>query len=259
MSNQKGNQYPLWGINNAFQVFALNTDGSTKTMSKEDFAMNIAVSEDGTVWVLSTEPDPDGGGAKIYWSNGDDTWNEIDTPEEGGLSVSSGPGSSCYYLDANNAIRQLQTDGTATTIYNSNIVLEMDYGGGYVWALLIDNSNGKVGLYYAKSGSTLNFVKFEGDYQPHGISVDYAGNCNAADNFDPVYFSNDGKSTGSSGSGANGKTLFVSSKNWTYLLSTDYTSDYQNVIMEWQDTSGGTFVATSAGGIRIAATFYTRS
>ena len=77
MSNQKGNQYPLWGINNNYEVFVLKTDGSTETMSKNDFAMDIAVSEDGTVWVLSTEPDPDGGGAKIYWSNGDNTWNEI--------------------------------------------------------------------------------------------------------------------------------------------------------------------------------------
>ena len=259
MSNQKGNQYPLWLITNQYQVFACKSDGTTQSMSNTDFAMEIAVSEDGTVWVLSTEPDPDGGGAKIYWSNGDNNWNEINTPEEGGVQIAGGTGSNCYYLNASSHIYELQTDGTATKIYDQNYVVEMDYGGGYIWALIDESNNGQIGLYYSKAGSSLQFNEFEGNYMPYGLSVDHGGNCFSTLNSDPVYFSNDGKSTGSAGSGANGKTLSMSAKNWNYLVSTEFGPNYNNKIMVWVDTQGGVFQDTNFEGNRIAATYHVKS
>ena len=256
MANQKGNQYPNWLITNAFQVFAYDSQSKSHQMSKEGFALDIGISEDGTVWVLSTEPDPDGGGSKIYWSNGDNSWNEITTSNEGGYAIAGGTGSTCYYLDADNAIYQLDTNGTATKIYDSSYVVKMDYGGGYIWAILID-ANGMPGLYYSKSGSSLSFTKFVGDYNPTDISVDYAGNCTGVDDLDPITFSKDGSSVSSPGTGANGKTIRISSKNWTYLVSSDLESgEYDNAILVWKDESGGEFVSTNMAGIQVAATYY---
>ena len=138
--------------------------------------------------------------------------------------------------------------------------MSFDYGGGYIWATYYD-SEGRVGLYYAKSGSSLDFKEFSlnGADEPIDFSVDYQGNCIAVVDNSPVYFSNDGSGTGSAGQGLNGETLSIAAKNWTYALSTKYTTDYQNVIYEWQDISGGTFEATSAGGVKIAASYYTKS
>ena len=90
MANSKGNQYPNWTISNQGEVFAIDTTNTATSKSKKDFAASIGVSEDGTIWAISYEPDPDGGGSKLYWSNGDGNWTEIDTPDPGGIYQSTG-------------------------------------------------------------------------------------------------------------------------------------------------------------------------
>ena len=133
MSNQKGNQYPLWFISNNYQVFAGDSSGKAHSMSDQMFAMDISISEDGTVWVLSTTPDPDGGGSKLFWSDGDSNWNEINTPDPGGVAIAGGTGSSCYYLDYDSNIRTMDTNGASNVVYSKNYVESIDYGGGYFW------------------------------------------------------------------------------------------------------------------------------
>jgi hypothetical protein len=67
MANTKGNQYPAWLVSVNGEIQAVGTEGKVKTLSDSDFAYDLGISDDGTVWVVSTVPDPDGGGAKIFW------------------------------------------------------------------------------------------------------------------------------------------------------------------------------------------------
>ena len=71
----------------------------------------------------------------------------------------------------------------------------------------------------------------------------------------PKYYSHDGISMGSAGSGADGKTLIISFKSWNYSLTTDG-NENGNQVMEWQDDQGGTYMATSFRAVKVLSTFY---
>lgn len=257
MSNSKGNQYPVWGINDKDQVFAVDTNGTTHNMSNENFASSIGIAEDGTVWVLSMIPDPDGGGARLFWSNGDSIWNEINTPDPGGVDISGGLGSNCFYRTFDGEIRTMSTGGTGRSYYNGKYISAFDYGGGMVWALMPETEGGIPCLQFANV-DVLQWKPFAGNPEPSSISVDYQGNCQAINDADPVYYSKDGVSTGSSGTGVNGKAFIISSKTWTFLMSTEL-NENGNLFYEWQDIAGGTYMPMAARGSRIAASHYSKA
>ncbi len=254
MSNSKGNQYPLWGINISYQVFAVDTNGHATTKSNVNFAMKMAISEDGTVWALSTTPDPDGGGSKLFWSNGDGHWTEINTPDPGGIGIAGGEGDKCYYLTYDNEIRSMDTSGNSASVYKGNYIADFDYGGGMFWALMAEQTGGAPCLQYTPA-SSISWKVFQGKPEPVSISANYQGNCIAINSFDPVYYLKDGSSTGSAGAGVAGKALQISAKNWTFLVSTDANSE-GNLLYEWQDSAGGTFFPMSVRGMIAAASYY---
>ncbi len=258
MSNSKGNQYPLWYISNEFGVYAVDKSGSAHSKSKTNFAMDIGVSEDGTVWVLSNEPDPDGGGAKIYWSNGDGSWNEINTSDPGGIKISGAANSRCIYLTSEGDIYTLNTDGTTTKDYSNSGFMMITYGGNYIWAVVPEKEGGIPVLRYTSvTDPTKTWTTFGNGVHPTSISSNYQGTCFAVLNFNPVYYTVDGQS-GSAGAGADGTTMQISFRNWNFILTTDATSD-GNQIMEWQDTNGGTYMAITPRGSRVESSYYRAS
>ena len=72
MANSKGNRYPLWAIEVDGTVVAYDAMATRHEMSQATFATQISVSDDGTVWIVSFNTDPSGGGLKIFFSNGTD-------------------------------------------------------------------------------------------------------------------------------------------------------------------------------------------
>jgi hypothetical protein len=236
----------------------LTHSGASNSKSKSDFASKVAISEDGTVWALSLTPDPDGGGAKLFWSDGDGNWTEINTPDPGGVGISGYTGSSCIYTDWDGNLRSMDTNGTSSILFqgDSTPILEAAYGGSMIWALKSPKA-GEIPVlsYSSDKGSTWN--TFAGNVYPYGLSVSYQGDCYAIDqNFNPMYYSKDGSSSGSAGSGLDGKALTIAFANWCFALSIDANQD-GNLIYEWQDEAGGTFRATAARGMSIAASYYT--
>lgn len=257
MSNSKGNAYPVWGVNINFQVFAVDASGKVHAKSNENFATSVAISEDGTVWALSITPDPDGGGAKLFWSNGDGQWTEIDTPDPGGIQVSGAKDDTCLYLTYDGELRLLDTNANNKVFYTNEYLVEFDYGGGMIWALFPDKPGGMATLHYSDY-NTLDWKEFEGQVYPFSLSVSYSGDCYGVNDFNPMYYSKDGKSSGSAGSGLDRETVQISFKNWTYALSTDINSE-GNLICEWVDTKGGTFEGIGVRGSRIAASYFRKS
>jgi predicted heme/steroid binding protein len=257
MSNSKGNNFPLWGVNNAYQVFAVDNSGAVKTMSKENFAFSVSVSADGTVWALSTTPDPDGGGAKIFWSNGDDQWNEINTPDPGALRIAGAEGDTCLYLTYDGEVRLLDTNSNNKVYYKNQSLIDFDYGEGMIWGIFPEKPGDIPTLHYSDYNN-LNWKEFAGNISPYSISVGYAGDCYGIQDLSPKYYSKDGQSTGSAGAGLDGKSLQISFKNWSYVLSTDANLD-GNLVYEWVDTQGGVFQATAVRGISIAASYHVKS
>ena len=213
-NNSKYNCYPNIIIDNNYQVHGVGSDQSTTNLSDKNFAFAIGISEDGTLWAISTTPDPDGGGSKIFWSDVGAQWNEINTPDPGGIAISGGPGSSCFFLTTSGEIWTMDTNGTGKEVYSANYVLEMDAGGGYIWALMAING-GIPSLHYSTWNAPFDFKKFNlgENASPFSLSVNYQGNCYATENYSPVYYSNDGSSSGSAGSGLDGAALKISFKN----------------------------------------------
>lgn len=260
MSNQKGNQFPAWGINTENQVFAVDTSNNLIMKSEPGFAIDLGISEDGTLWALSQIPDPDGGGAKIFWSNGDGSWNEINTSDPGGVQITGTSAGSCIYRTFDGILRTMDTAGNGSVLYDQFPVIDVNYGGGYLWAILdtntiIDNVLIKPHLHFSKFPSPLNWKAFDGYPTPRSLSTAYSGNCYGLEDGSPVYFSTDGSGTGSAGAGVNGQCLQITFKSWTYVLTTDL-SEEGNLVYKWRDTYGGKFEPTNIRANYFLASYY---
>lgn len=261
MSQAIGNTYPTWGINVQGLVFAVDTNNGihSKSTSANPFFYDLGISEDGHIWALSTIPDPDGGGSKIYWSPGDGSWNEINTPDPGAVRISGFTGNSCIYLTTDQILRTLDITGASSVIYNSYPVHDADYGGGMIWALLADKPGEPITLHYSAIGD-INFSAFgsgQTPIDPSSISVNYQGNCyGVSPSYSPMYYNKDGSSSGSAGKGADGKTISISFKNWNYIVLT--TGDVEgNDVYVWEDVAGGTYTKTSFQAVKILSSYYT--
>ena len=259
MSNTKGNVFRFIIISMDYQVFGVHNDGTQTSLSDQNFTGSIGIAEDGTLWALSLlDPDPDGGGAKLYWSNADGHWNEINTSDPGGVMISGGAGSSCYYISGSDGLRSMDTNGQGKLIDGTHLFYAMDYGGGNIWGVFPDKEGGAPGLHYAAAGDQLQWNKFNlqnEENAPFPISVSSSGNCYGVIDGNPTYFSKNG-GQGTAGSGANGIGLEMSFKNWNYLLTTNANTD-GNEVMAWVDTKGGVFQNTNTRAYKVLAT-YTR-
>jgi len=263
MSNAKGNVYPFLIISQDYQVIGVQSDGKQTPLSEKNFAGNFGISEDGTIWVLSLTADPDGGGAKLFWSNGDSKWNEINTSDPGGIIISGGAGDSCYFITAMDELWSMNPQGQGQKLYDGANIYSMDYGGNFLWAVLSDKPGEIPALHFASSDSPTSWTKFDmgNASSPFSISVGYEGNCYGVADGNPMYYSNDGHSSGSAGGGADGIALETSFKKWNYLLTAniDIQGTPGNEIMKWVDTQGGIFQTTNVYAYKVLATYNTIS
>ncbi len=259
MSNAKGNVYPLWMISNAYQVQSVDKEQKVTDQSHTGFAIDIGISEDGTVWILSNEADPDGGGAQIYWSNGDNKWNKIDTSDPGGVKICGYTGNSCLFLSSSGVLCSMDTDGSYSTLFDSAMspIIDFDYGGGKIWALMYHDLKSYPNLHYTEA-SSINWQQIGDSKKPvnlRSLSVNHSGFCNAVnEKGEPVYYN----TNGDEGSvGKMGKKLAekITYKNHCFVLSTD-TNDEGNLILEWEDVSGGTFSPTHLRANSICGSYY---
>lgn len=257
MSNSKGNAYPLWLISNNAQIQSVDTSQKISNQSKENFAMGLGISEDGTVWALSTEPDPDGGGAKIYWSNGDENWNEIASSDPGGVKICGYTGSSCLFLTGSGDLLSMDTNGSSNKLVDGSttLIYDFDYGNSVIWAILAKKSGMIPSLHYTNTNAPLSW-KEVGDqvYDLYSLSVNYAGNCYGAQDYKPVYYDTNG-STGSAGSTGQLLALQVSFKNANFMVSNDGTAE-GNLVYEWVDEQGGTYSSMNIRAMTIQSTYY---
>ena len=260
MANNNANQYPAWLIDVNGTVVAVPHDGGAVVKkSNENFAYKLGISTNGILWAISTTPDPDGGGAKIFWSTGDGNWTEINTSDPGAISITGYTDNACLYMDWDGNVRQLDTSGNATLLFSDPTLIDLDYGGGWLWAIRPASSGNIPVLQLAEySGGNPNWKIFDGNITPYSLSVSYQGNCYCQVAGTPTYFSNDGSSTDKWGSGIDGQALQGSFKTWSFAITTDITEN-GNLLYEWQDISGGTFVSTNKRCSFVLASYYTAS
>ncbi len=253
MPNTYGNIYPAWGINAQNQVFAVDTGNAVFPMSDENFAEVIAISESGVIWVLST--DPDTGGALLYWGIGDGNWNPA-TTASGAIFLSGFVGNQAWYYTEDGSLSTIDITGEGEVIGQIADVQQMDYGGGYLWMVFPSKDGIPCLQFNPVNGTPFNWKPFAGLPEPSSISVNYSGNCYGVnDSFSPVYYLNDGISTGSAGSGADGSALEISFKNTFYVLSTNGNENGNDVLI-YEGDGPGTFVSAGFQAIQILGTYY---
>jgi hypothetical protein len=223
-------------------------------MSATDFAEEISISENGIVWVLSTQPDPQSG-SYLYWGAGDGNWKPVGNVPGVVQLTGAGPDIAVFYTE-DGSVWVINTNGSSSLLTKIQDVQEMDYGGNNLWAVFPTIPGGKPCLQFWNVMVTpANWVVFEGALEPMGISGNYNGDCYGALDYSPVYFSGDGKTTGSGGSGAKGSTLALTFKNTYYLLST-VADKNGNEVMIWVDEMGGNFVNAGFQAIQVLGSYY---
>jgi hypothetical protein len=222
----KGNAYPLWYISAQGQVMARDTAGKSHPKSDPDFAREVAVSFDGTVWVIANQPDPDGGGGKIYWSNADSVWHEIQTSAPGGHTIRGGGDSMAYYVTMSNALWVVQPDGKAQELQADHVHKISDGVGLMLWATISSAESGQALLHHCnRTKLPLQWVRFPGDATPSSLCSNTTSDCGGILNSSPWIFGSDGKSTRSAGPGADKNAQAISSRSNLYVLSKKSTPD----------------------------------
>jgi len=254
MSNTNGIVYPALGINVQNQVFAVDANNKIHTLSDADFAEVIGISQNGIVWAISTKPDPPSG-SYLYWSYGDGKWTPA-ANVPGAMFMTGGGPDVAVVCTEEGAIWYVNIDGSSVLVANIQDVQAIDFGGAYLWAVFPIIPGGQPCLQYSNlMEQPMSWTSFKGQPEPTNISVCYSGDCYGVVDFNPIYYSHDGSSTGSAGSGADGSTLAQSFKNTWYLLSTVADKD-GNEVMIWVDEAGGTFVKAGFKAIQVLGTYY---
>lgn len=254
MPNTNANVYPALGINSQNQVFGVDANNNIHTLSPVNFAQVIAISENGTIWAIST--DAITGGAQLSWSIGDGNWTAVTDVPGAVLLTGAGNDGALYYTEEQ-TLWSILTNGESEQVAQMPEVQDIDYGGGYIWMVAPIQPNTRACLQYTPTtGTTYNWKPFAGIVEPTSISVEYQGNCYGVQDFSPIYYSKDGSTTGSAGSGANGSALEITFKNSFYLLSTNGSENGGNDVMIWEDVAGGTFVSAGFQAIQVLSTYY---
>lgn len=254
MSNTNGNVYPVLGINAQNQVFAIDSNNMVHSMSDVDFAEVIGISTNGIIWAIATTPDPKSG-SYLYWSAGDGNWAPVGN-YTGDVLLSGGGDDVAVISTEDGAVWYVNTDGSSALVTKIPDMQQMDFGGTNLWAVFPNIPGGRPCLQFTNVMETpMNWTPFAGLPEPMGISVNYSGDCYGVVDYNPIYYSQDGSTTGSAGSGADGMSLAQSFKNNWYLLST-VADKNGNKVMVWEDEAGGTFVDAGFQAIQVLATYY---
>lgn len=241
MNNTKVDGYELFIITNEYQVFAFDFGGKKHQLSPPDFASDIAISDNGTLWAITRAADQEAeGGANIFWSLGDGIWNEITTPNHGGVSISGGPGSSCFYKTTGGIIRKLDTTGSSEIYDDKHYYSEFDYGAGMVWAVFSMTKGGIPRLYYCEASDDLSWKPFIGssgdaEPRPRHISVGCYGNCyGISEDNGFYYYIKDGKKS-SEVYGLDSGAMDISANGGRYAVVYDTGSTTgENLVYQWR-------------------------
>ena len=253
-TNVNGNIYPVWGINSDNQVFAVDANNAVHLLSDVNFAEVIAISESGIIWAISGVPDPDSGSV-LYWSKGDGNWTAAGNVP-GAVILTGGAGDGAVYGTEDGQIWTVTPDSYGEKIDDIQDLQELDYGGGNLWAVFPEKPGGPACLQFTNTSQIPAVWKpFAGSPNVSGISANYSGDCYAASDFNPMFYSQDGQSSNSAGSGANGATLALTFKNTFYLLSTS-ADENGNKVMTWVDEMGGVFQDAGFQAIQVLASYY---
>jgi hypothetical protein len=257
MANTKGNQYKAWIIDKEFQVCAVDSNQSRIPKSEPGFAADIGISEDGTLWVVSRKPDEPQGGSVIFWSDGDGNWTPI--TGHGAMQISGGAAEACYFINAEGVLNSLNTSGASAMVYTNpwGPILEADYGGGKIWAVYPTAASGELAMLHHSNASVIQFSPFaeKQELSPTSISASYAGDCYGVLENSPIFFSSDGVTQGSAGSGANGTTERITFKNWNYITVMNQGQN-GNQVWEWIDTEGGVYQNAGFSAYSVISSYF---
>jgi len=257
MANHNGNAYPLWTIGVDGSVYAYDAMATQNRMSNAGFAQDISVGEDGTVWVVSNEPDPEGGGCKIYFSNGNSTWNEIVTDGPGAFKIVGVNFDSCAYLTND---YELYVINEKEKFMKLDVdIFDIGYGNNYFWAKKPVESGGIPVLQFCVATSPLQWNVFEGNQDVDAVSVSSDGSCVALLDEIPMIFKLDGKTIQPVYNGNKQTAIQVSAKTTTNVILSFDVSEKGNEVLV---LTGSPSVPTSyqpVGGGGIRATRVTTS
>jgi len=265
MANKNGNQFPAWIIDAQQRVCSVTSTGQVTPRSDPGFAGDIGISEDGILWVVSRKADPDGGGAEIYWGTGDGQWNEINTPDPGGVKITGAGGRGCLYLTLGGDIWSMNTESKGHLQKIASKVTDIAFGESYLWAMFPPTLGAQPVLQYGTFAQMpFQWKVFPENPHPLHLTANASDFCYGLKNFKPVYFLLNG-TTGQWAEGAK-RGMQVSfkqvasgspehKKNLAYLVTTSANKD-GNQTMKWQDGSPGTWVDAGFRAIRVQATYY---
>lgn len=254
MPNTNANVYLALGINEQNQVFGVDPNNNIHLLSEENFAQVIAISGNGVIWAITT--DPLSGSTQLSWSLGDGKWTVAINDSEAVLVCGANFDGAIFYTQ-DGTIWAIQTNNnSANPMVKIPGVVALEYGNSYIWIVAPIAPDTPACLQFTYGGQTpYKWQPFAGNVEPSSISVNYEGDCYAVQDFSPVYYSRDGSTTSSAGVGANGSALEITFKNTYYLLSTNANKN-GNEVMVWKDTAGGTFVSAGFQAIQVLGTYY---
>lgn len=168
MANYKANKFPIITISVDGMVVGYDAMAKAHNLSESNFATEIAVGPDGTLWAVSTQPDEQEGGSKIYWSDGNGKWTEIAEDAPGGYKITGCENGSCVYITNEFELYAIDEQKQSTKLAEN--VYGVDYGNGYYWALIPPKPGEEPVVHYSRAGANLEWQIFKGNIQASSLS-----------------------------------------------------------------------------------------
>ena len=253
-----GNNYQLWVIANDGSVCAVVNTNQLSPISDPDFAVGLAITQNGTIWALSTQPDPQGGSG-LMWTQDGSTWTAVNNSAPGGVQVAAYINDACIYLTEAGDIYFQDTLGNNRQLTAGLNISDIDTGAGIFWAVF-PATPGEIPVlqYGTLANNQISWKTFNTKMTPGGLSVSYAGDCYGIYEDTPYGYYQYQQQTAIFGSGLSGKAMQVTFKNWAYALTNEPTTE-GNPVYVWVDEQGGIWQPVGLNVQFVASSFSTSS
>ncbi len=243
-------------INQENQVAGVKKDLTMYPFPSKFGIYDISLSEDDVTFAVSDIPDPDGGGALLYYLTEDNDWAKLDNGNPGARKVCGTGIRSCLYISEDDNIYSMNTQAQGQLVYDGLPILELAYGGGMLWGVLPDKTGGMPQLHWSKysAGSPINWNLFPGNYQPTSLAANEQGDAYGIESGLPYgYIAAKGQRF-QFGAMPQPNGMEITFKNWSYVLTSN-SSPQGNEVLKWVDEQGGVWQDAGFKATKVCAVY----
>jgi hypothetical protein len=136
-------------VNQNGAVQLINPKGVLSNPGPDDTAQSVSVCQDGTIWIVSTQPSDSGGSLIMYSTDSGKTFQKPGGKDFGAMKIAGLLDGTCWYLDGNQSLHLVTQAGETTPLEYEGKVMDIAVDIHQVGWIISTNFNA------SKEGNTI--------------------------------------------------------------------------------------------------------